>query len=92
MASGRPDSDERATYDYSGGDHPIPENLQALADIVQDIRFDQYTRQLYATDASVYEQTPIAVAFPRSTAEVSALMEACADRGVPVLPRGVERV
>ena len=56
--------------------------------VAGDVRFDSYSRQLYATDASAYEVTPIGVVFPTSTADVAAVVKYCAARGIPVLPRG----
>ena len=53
-----------------------------------DIRFDNLTRQLYASDASVYQIEPVAVAFPRSARQASAIITAAADAGVSVIPRG----
>jgi FAD/FMN-containing dehydrogenase/Fe-S oxidoreductase len=53
-----------------------------------DVRFDNLTRQLYATDASIYQIEPIGAAFPRSAAQASAVILAAADAGVPVTPRG----
>ncbi len=53
-----------------------------------DVRFDNLTRQLYATDASIYQTQPAAVAFPRSAAEASAVIRASVDAGLPVTPRG----
>ena len=84
-----PADDERADYDYAGGDVARPglvADLEALVD--GDVRFDEYTRELYATDASAYEVTPIGVVFPTSTADVAAVVEYCAEREIPVLPRG----
>ncbi len=83
------DPAENADYDYTSDDVERPglvEDLEGLID--GDVRFDSYTRQLYATDASAYEMTPVGVVFPRSTADVSAVMEYCAEREIPVLPRG----
>ena len=40
-----------------------------------DVRFDNLSRQLYATDASIYQIQPTAVAFPRSSIEASSLLE-----------------
>ncbi|WP_264556328.1 FAD-binding and (Fe-S)-binding domain-containing protein [Halocatena marina] len=83
-----PASDDRANYDYRG-EVVRPELRDDLADLVDgQVRFDNYSRQLYATDASAYEMTPIGVVFPTSTADVSAVVEYCADRDIPVLPRG----
>src|SRR4029077_10355879 len=53
-----------------------------------DVRFDNLTRQLYATDASIYQIEPIGAAFPRSAWEASAVIRAAADAGVSVTPRG----
>lgn len=53
-----------------------------------EVRFDEYSRQLYATDASIYEVPPIGVVFPRSTDDVAAVMRYCNQQGIPVLPRG----
>ncbi len=78
-----------SNYDYRGEDVHRPDLVDALeARIDGEVRFDEYSRQLYATDASIYEVTPIGVVFPRSTADVASVMEYCADREIPVLPRG----
>ena len=53
-----------------------------------EVRFDRFTRGLYATDASHYQIEPLGVVFPRSTADVEAVLEVARDMGVPVLPRG----
>ncbi|WP_435333684.1 FAD-binding and (Fe-S)-binding domain-containing protein [Haloarchaeobius sp. TZWWS8] len=82
-------ADGRANYDYRNEDVERPELLEALdARVEGDVRFDSYSRQLYATDASIYEQTPIGVVFPRSTADVASVVEYCAAEDLPVLPRG----
>jgi FAD/FMN-containing dehydrogenase/Fe-S oxidoreductase len=53
-----------------------------------DVRFDNLTRQLYATDASIYQIEPIGAAFPRSAQQASAVIRAAADAGVPITLRG----
>ena len=53
-----------------------------------DVRFDNLTRQLYATDASIYQIEPAGVAFPQTANEASAAIRAAADAGVSVTPRG----
>lgn len=50
--------------------------------------FDNLTRQLYATDASLYQIEPFGVAFPRDAREASSVIRAAADVGVPIIPRG----
>ena len=49
---------------------------------------DDLTRQMYATDASVYQVTPLGVAYPREVRETAELMAACAAADIPVIPRG----
>src|SRR5579859_6034996 len=60
----------------------------ALAGANCEIAFDNLTRQLYATDASIYRVEPAAVAFPRTTRQASALIQAAMQAGVSVIPRG----
>ncbi|MEV4078503.1 FAD-binding and (Fe-S)-binding domain-containing protein [Nonomuraea fuscirosea] len=67
-----------------------PDSLaRELAPILSgDVRDDPYTRHLYSSDASMYAIEPLAVAFPRHADDVQALVAACGELGVPVLPRG----
>ena len=53
-----------------------------------EIAFDNLTRLLYATDASIYRLKPAAVAFPRTATQVSALIDAAVQAGLAVTPRG----
>src|SRR6516162_8040198 len=53
-----------------------------------DARFDNLTRQLYATDASIYQIEPVGVAFPKSAQEASLVIQAAADADLSVTPRG----
>ncbi|MBO0694532.1 MAG: FAD-binding oxidoreductase, partial [Verrucomicrobia bacterium] len=53
-----------------------------------DVRFDNLTRQLYATDASIYQIQPRGAAFPRNAREARAVIRAAADAGVSITPRG----
>jgi FAD/FMN-containing dehydrogenase/Fe-S oxidoreductase len=53
-----------------------------------DARFDNLTRQLYATDASIYQIEPIGVAFPKSAQQARLVIRAAADAGLSVTPRG----
>ena len=87
--AGDPAADSRADYDYVGGDIDRPALVSALDERIDgEVRFDEYSRRLYATDASAYEVTPVGVVLPRSTADVAAAVEYCAAEGIPVLPRG----
>jgi FAD/FMN-containing dehydrogenase/Fe-S oxidoreductase len=53
-----------------------------------EIAFDNLTRQLYSTDASIYQIEPAAVAFPRNAQEASNVIRAAADENMPLIPRG----
>jgi FAD/FMN-containing dehydrogenase/Fe-S oxidoreductase len=87
--TGEPENDERATYDYTSEEIERPDLVADLRDRIEgEVRFDTYTCQLYATDASAYEATPIGVVFPSSTDDVATVVSYCAAREIPVLPRG----
>ncbi|EMA15072.1 FAD-binding and (Fe-S)-binding domain-containing protein [Haloarcula marismortui] len=84
-----PSADEVSNYDYQNetvARSGLVDDLQARVD--GEVRFDEYSRQLYATDASLYEVLPIGVVYPQSTEDVAAVMSYCAQREIPVLPRG----
>src|SRR5229473_1400924 len=53
-----------------------------------DVRFDTYSRLLYATDASMYQMEPIGVVIPLHAGDVQAAVEIANQQGVPLLPRG----
>jgi FAD/FMN-containing dehydrogenase/Fe-S oxidoreductase len=53
-----------------------------------EVVFDNLTRQLYATDASLYQIEPLAVAFPRNVAQAAAVIRATTDAGLEIIPRG----
>lgn len=56
--------------------------------IAGEVRFDDGSRALYATDASNYRQVPIGVVLPRSVDDVIATVRLCHQYGAPVLSRG----
>src|SRR3954468_13019365 len=53
-----------------------------------DVRFDDLTRELYSTDASIYQIQPAGVAFPRSASEARAVIQRAAQENVSITPRG----
>ena len=68
-------------------------DAQALAvelrnEIEGEVRFDDGSRALYATDGSNYRQVPIGVVIPKSIDDVVATVAACRRHGAPVLSRG----
>jgi FAD/FMN-containing dehydrogenase/Fe-S oxidoreductase len=58
------------------------------ANVRGEVRFDDGSRALYATDASNYRQVPIGVVLPRDADDVVAAIAVCRKFGAPVLPRG----
>ncbi|MCK4344825.1 MAG: FAD-binding oxidoreductase, partial [Bacteroidales bacterium] len=53
-----------------------------------DVSFDEVTLGIYATDASIYQIRPIALAIPRDEADVKAIVQTACEYNVPILPRG----
>jgi FAD/FMN-containing dehydrogenase/Fe-S oxidoreductase len=53
-----------------------------------EVRFDDASRALYATDASNYRQVPIGLVIPRDANDVIASIAACREFGAAVLTRG----
>ena len=53
-----------------------------------EVAFDDFTRGLYATDASIYQIQPRGVVIPKDVDDVLTLRAICAEAGVPILPRG----
>ena len=64
------------------------QQMAALKAANCEVAFDNLTRQLYATDASLYQIEPLAVAFPKTTREAGAIIQAAAEAGTTVIPRG----
>jgi len=53
-----------------------------------DVRFDDSSRALYATDGSNYRQVPIGVVLPRDDDDVIATISLAREYGAPILCRG----
>ena len=58
------------------------------AQVRGDVRFDQLSRALYATDASIYQIEPLGVVLPRDEQDVAATLRLARRHGAAVLPRG----
>jgi len=52
-----------------------------------EVRTDKLTRTLYAQDASMYEEMPEAVAFPKTVADIKAVVTKCASEKTPITAR-----
>lgn len=66
---------------------PSPPWSDLAAAITGDLQTDEGHRILYSTDASVYRERPLAVLFPRSTADIVACVQFAAKHQVPLTPR-----
>ena len=56
--------------------------------ITGEVRFDDVSKQMYSTDASLYQMEPVGVVIPRNAGDVQAVLEIADKNGVSVLPRG----
>ncbi|RAJ31126.1 FAD-binding and (Fe-S)-binding domain-containing protein [Pedobacter cryoconitis] len=64
------------------------DKLKSLSDSLDgDFFTDNQTRILYATDASAYREMPLAVAIPRSVADLEKLILFAAKEGISLIPR-----
>ena len=68
-------------------------DVEGLAKALRDsldgeVRFDNGSRALYATDGSNYRQVPIGVVIPRTVEDVLTSVSLCRQFGAPVLSRG----
>lgn len=53
-----------------------------------ELRTDDATRALYSTDASLYQILPAAVAFPKTTNDVSVLAQYASENNIALIARG----
>ncbi|TDQ75340.1 FAD-binding and (Fe-S)-binding domain-containing protein [Sphingobacterium yanglingense] len=66
----------------------MEERLQELANLMEgELYSDQMMRTLYATDASAYREMPLAVALPRSEADIRHLIEFALANKTSLIPR-----
>ncbi|WP_316811639.1 FAD-binding and (Fe-S)-binding domain-containing protein [Pedobacter heparinus] len=66
----------------------MKEKLKALANLLAgELYTDDTTRLLYATDASAYSEIPLAVAVPRSVADLKKLITFAVEEGTSLVPR-----
>jgi FAD/FMN-containing dehydrogenase/Fe-S oxidoreductase len=62
--------------------------LELRRQVAGEVRFDDASRALYATDASNYRQVPIGLVIPKTIDDVVATVAACRKFGAAVLNRG----
>lgn len=69
-----------------GHAHLLAERLRTQT--ACDVRFDDGSRALYATDGSLYRQVPIGVVIPKTVEDVVQTLAICNEFGAPVTCRG----
>src|SRR5262245_37783707 len=53
-----------------------------------EVRFDQITRRLYSTDASIYQIEPVGVVIPKTSDALQAAVQIALEMHVPIIARG----
>ncbi len=66
-------------------DSPAPDSLKS--DLDGDIFTDISSRLIYATDASVYRELPLAVCWPKTERDIKFLITFARENGIPLIPR-----
>ena len=70
------------------GPRNVPLETALAKALAGEVRFDDFTRGRYATDASIYQIMPEGVAYPKTEADVAAALQIAREHGVPVIARG----
>ena len=66
----------------------MKKNIQILdGQLEGSIKTDALSRALYATDASVYKKTPLAVSFPKSISELKKIIHFAQEHRLGIIPR-----
>ena len=73
---------------------PPPLDAKALEKALRsriegEVRFDDGSRALYATDASNYRQVPIGVVLPKDREDLLAAIAVCRRHNAPIVSRGL---
>jgi len=67
---------------------PLTQNLQLLSNEIQgEVYFDELHKSMYATDASVYREIPLAVCFPKRKEDIQKLIKFAQDHKITLIPR-----
>ena len=56
--------------------------------LTAEVRFDDVSRKLYATDASHYQIAPLGVVIPRTLDDLVATVQITTEMGIPITARG----
>ena len=69
-------------------DNPSSQHLHDLARVMQGkLDLSSLSRTLYSTDASAYQETPLAVAFPETEADIGLLIRFANEHQIGLIPR-----
>jgi len=71
----------------------LEQKRQALArylskNIAGEVRFDPTSRQLYSTDASIYQIEPVGVVIPRTVDDIQTTVQVAREMRIPITARG----
>ena len=68
----------------------IDDHLKNLikSEIEGEVYFDDVTREIYSTDASIYRIVPLCVVTPKTIKDIKTLVQISNEYGIPILPRG----
>ena len=58
------------------------------SEIEGEVYFDDVTREIYSTDASIYRIVPLCVVTPKTIKDIKTLVQISNEYGIPILPRG----
>jgi len=61
--------------------------LKLRQDIEGDVQFDNLTKTVYATDASVYRKIPLGAAFPKTVEDIKKIVRFANDEKISLIPR-----
>ena len=73
---------------FTLGSLPPEISTKLQQNVEGEVLVDGASRGRYATDASIYQQFPIAVLIPKSAHDIEVALELANASGIPVLPRG----
>jgi FAD/FMN-containing dehydrogenase/Fe-S oxidoreductase len=73
---------------FARGGERSPLARRLAREIDGEVLFDAASRGRYATDASIYQVTPVGVVVPRNAEAAIAAMQIAVEEGVAILPRG----
>ncbi|HET6265041.1 MAG TPA: FAD-linked oxidase C-terminal domain-containing protein [Usitatibacter sp.] len=73
---------------FARGAERTPLARRLAREIDGEVLFDAASRGRYATDASIYQVTPVGVVVPRSVDAAIAAMQIAVEEGIAILPRG----